>query len=94
MKSLSRQILLFMSMGGVIYLVLLLITALWKLLFFWLITYIGRTIMKNMTHIAPLYNALFKNKLFFEHVSVGKEIRAFNYCIQEQRLYQSWREAP
>lgn len=39
--------------------------------------------MKNMTHIAPLCNALFKNKIFLKGFAAGISLRLFNYCSQQ-----------
>lgn len=38
--------------------------------------------MKSMTHIAPLFNALFQNKLFFNGFIAGRNLRIFNYCAK------------
>lgn len=39
--------------------------------------------MKSMIHITPLYNALFKNKLFKTGFAVGRSLRLFNYSSQQ-----------
>lgn len=39
--------------------------------------------MKSMTHIIPLYNALFKNKLLWTGFAAGRSLRLFNYCSQQ-----------
>jgi len=38
--------------------------------------------MKNMAYIAPLFNTLFKNKLFWNGFVAGRNLRCFNYCAK------------
>ncbi len=38
--------------------------------------------MKSMSHIAPLFNALFKNKVFLNGFTAGRSFRCFNYCAK------------
>lgn len=42
----------------------------------------GIKTMKSMTHIAPLFNALFQNKLFLNGFVAGRNLRIFNYCAK------------
>lgn len=39
--------------------------------------------MKNMSHIASLFNTLFKNKLFWNGRVVGRNLRLFYYCSKQ-----------
>lgn len=38
--------------------------------------------MKNIAHIAPLFNALFQNKLFLNGFVAGRNLLCFNYCAK------------
>lgn len=38
--------------------------------------------MKSMTHIAPLFNALFPNRIFWNGFAAGRNLRCFNYCAK------------
>lgn len=35
-----------------------------------------------MTHIAPLFNALFQNRIFWNGFAAGRNLRCFNYCAK------------
>ncbi|WBX38993.1 hypothetical protein [Acinetobacter schindleri] len=38
--------------------------------------------MKSVTHIAPLLNALFQNRIFWNGFAAGRNLRCFNYCAK------------
>lgn len=43
---------------------------------------VGIKVMKNINHIAPLFNALCKNKIFWNGFVPGRNLRIFNYCAK------------
>jgi len=38
--------------------------------------------MKSLTHIAPLFNVLFQNRIFWNGFTAGRNLRCFNYCAK------------